>query len=57
MESIEQDYGEWVVCGERKVSEYEWAKESSARRLDQQRRSSSAVVDSPQADPKGEIGS
>lgn len=54
MESIEQDYGEWVVCGERKVGEDEWAKESAARRLEQLRRSSSALVDSPLSDSQGE---
>ncbi|RDL35428.1 uncharacterized protein BP5553_07359 [Venustampulla echinocandica] len=36
MEVIEQDYGEWVVAGDRKIREAEWAKEQSvedARRL------------------------
>jgi len=53
MESIEQDYGEWVVCGERKVSEDEWARESAARRLEKLRRASSAMVIPPQQDSKG----
>lgn len=32
MESIEQDYGEWVVSGDRKVREGEWAKMAKARK-------------------------
>jgi len=32
MEAIEQDYGEWVVSGDRKVREGEWAKMAKARK-------------------------
>jgi Growth-Arrest-Specific Protein 2 Domain len=32
METIEQDYGEWVVAGDRKVRQGEWAKMAKARR-------------------------
>ena len=32
METIEQDYGEWVVAGDRKVREGEWAKMAKLRR-------------------------
>ncbi len=32
MEAIEQDYGEWVVSGDRKVREGEWAKMARARK-------------------------
>jgi hypothetical protein len=31
MEAIEQDYGEWVVAGDRKVREGEWAKMAKVR--------------------------
>jgi hypothetical protein len=34
METIEQDYGEWVVGGDRKVREGEWAKDSARRKLE-----------------------
>jgi hypothetical protein len=32
METIEQDYGEWVVAGDRKVRQGEWAKMAKARK-------------------------
>ncbi|TVY90391.1 hypothetical protein LAWI1_G006937, partial [Lachnellula willkommii] len=32
MESIEQDYGEWAVAGDRKVREGEWARMAKARK-------------------------
>ena len=32
MEAIEQDYGEWVVAGDRKVREGEWARMAEARK-------------------------
>jgi hypothetical protein len=32
METIEQDYGEWVVSGDRKVREGEWARMAKARK-------------------------
>jgi hypothetical protein len=32
MEAIEQDYGEWVVSGDRKVRQGEWAKMAKARK-------------------------
>jgi hypothetical protein len=35
MESIEQDYGEWVVAGDRKVREGEWARMAQARKEQQ----------------------
>jgi hypothetical protein len=50
MESIEQDYGEWVVCGETKVREGEWAKEISTRRQEKLRSSLPTVVDPPPSD-------
>ena len=50
METIEQDYGEWVVCGERKAREDEWEKVISARWQEQVRNSSSAVVNPPPSD-------
>ena len=53
METIEQDYGEWVVCGERKVREGEWQNEVAARRQEQLRNSSSAVVDPPPSNIEG----
>jgi Growth-Arrest-Specific Protein 2 Domain len=31
MEVIEQEYGEWAVCGDRKVREGEWAREAAQR--------------------------
>jgi hypothetical protein len=54
MESLEQDYGEWVVCGERKISEDEWAKVSAARRLEQLRLSTSVLADPRQPDSGAE---
>jgi hypothetical protein len=38
METIEHDYGEWVVSGDRKVREGEWAKMAKARKEEEDRR-------------------
>lgn len=54
METIEQDYGEWVVFGERKVREGEWEKEVSARRLEQVHNASAAVIDLLTSDTEGD---
>jgi Growth-Arrest-Specific Protein 2 Domain len=54
MESLEQDYGEWVVCGERKVSEDEWAEVSAARRLERLRLSTSVLANPRQPNSEAE---
>ncbi|PMD49496.1 uncharacterized protein K444DRAFT_549450 [Hyaloscypha bicolor E] len=45
METIEQDYGEWVVAGDRKVRQGEWAKMARARQeAEEARRLKEAVT-------------
>jgi hypothetical protein len=43
METIEHDYGEWVVSGDRKVREGEWAKMAKARKEEEDRRRAAEV--------------
>jgi hypothetical protein len=48
MEAIEQDYGDWVVCGERKVREAAWAREIAQR---QEQESTKDVVAKAESSP------
>lgn len=50
MESIERDYGEWVVSGEGKVREGEWTLEMSKRRQELLRNSVPAMIDPSPSD-------
>jgi hypothetical protein len=53
MEVIEQEYGEWAVCGDRKVREGEWAREAARRQQEEKENLAEAEPELPQAAVQG----